>query len=105
MKTDNASSRKMVDGVCCAYCAYFETPSCPVSEASPWSRWLNWCNEYTPNTAMADAKPLLVFDNQMPEVKNDSTITAVSGLVCEVMIRFNPETEKFEWVPTKGETR
>lgn len=49
------SDRKLLDGVCCQYCIYFEKPECPIKEASPWSRWGNWCSEYQPNPSEPSA--------------------------------------------------
>jgi hypothetical protein len=48
----------ILEGVCCAYCLWFDTQQCPVQDASPWSRWQNWCSSYTPNPAESDAKAL-----------------------------------------------
>ena len=36
----------IVEGVCCAYCAKFNTAQCPIITANNWSRWKNFCNEY-----------------------------------------------------------
>jgi len=49
---------KILVGVCCALCRWFELPGCPVSSASPWSRYGNWCNVYEPNPGMPDAKTI-----------------------------------------------
>jgi hypothetical protein len=53
-----------VDGVCCQYCRWFETPQCPVTDASPWSRWKNWCNMYTPNPDESEAKMIRLEDEK-----------------------------------------
>jgi hypothetical protein len=49
------SDNALLSGVCCQYCAHFETAACPVSTASPWSRWKHWCSEYAPNPAYPEA--------------------------------------------------
>lgn len=50
----------LVDGVCCQYCAHFETENCPIKTADPWGRWTSFCCSYKRNSKFRDAKALVV---------------------------------------------